>query len=369
LGQINHPVDIVAAFAETLRNELDYYREGRNADRFRENFAGDERIHIPTIYWDYSTKRILVMEELHGIKITDIAAIQAAGISRKKIANNAVSMIVKEILQDGFYHADPHGGNFLVLEGGVIGVIDFGMVGELHNRERQSLMRMYISAISFDAESFVDELFRINAVSPEVDRQRLEQDVAHMLSKYAGLPLKEMHVQEILQDFTVIVSRHQLALSPDFWLLGKTLAMMEGIGLQLYPDFDIFSVSEPIVRKLRLEMLLPKQEWLRYLVRQSMDWEEVARLLPRAARRIVERVDQNQPFEINLIGREKENQEINRSLSWLAASILSASLILGISLLLPSAQTNSILYLPIGLFAIAILFIAISFLISRFRGR
>jgi len=112
-GERNHPVEIIDAFAHTLRNELDYYREGRNADRFRENFTGDERIYIPTIYWEHTTRRVLVMEELHGIKITDIAAIKEAGINRKKVAHNAVSMIVKEILEDGFYHADPHGGNFL----------------------------------------------------------------------------------------------------------------------------------------------------------------------------------------------------------------------------------------------------------------
>lgn len=368
-GERNHPVDIIDSFATTLRNELDYYREGRNADRFRENFNGDERIHIPTIYWDYSTRRVLVMEELHGIKITDIAAIEEAGINRKKVAYNAVAMIVKEVLDDGFYHADPHGGNFLVLQDGTIGAMDFGMVGELTSRDRQSLTRMYINAIAMDAEGIVDELFRMNAVPPDVDRDRLERDMEHLLQKYAGLPLKEFHFQDILQDFTKLVTRYTLTLSPDFWLLGKTLGMMEGIGLQLYPELDIFEISEPIVRKLRIEMLLPKKEWIRYLVRQSMDWEEVARLLPRASRRLVERIDQNQPLDINLIGREKEKKEIVHGLNQLAFSILIASLVLAIALLLPIALSNALIFIPIGICSIGIIAIVIWLAFSTFRNR
>ena len=368
-GEHNHPVEIIDAFAHTLRNELDYFREGRNADRFRENFLGYEHIYIPTIYWEHTTRRVLVMEELHGIKITEIAAIEEAGINRKNVAHNAVSMIVKEVLEDGFYHADPHGGNYFVLQDGTIGVMDFGMVGELSSRDRQSLTRLYINAIAMDAEGIVDELFRMNAVPPNVDRERIERDMEHMLQEYAGLPLKEMHFQNILQDFTKLVTRYNLTLSPDFWLLGKTLGMMEGIGLLLYPELDIFAISEPIVRKLRREMLLPKKEWIRYLVRQSMDWEEVARLLPRATRRLVERIDQNRPLDINLIGREKEKKEIVRGLNQLSFSILIASLVLAIALLLPIAMSNALVFIPIGICVIGILAIFIWLTFSSFRNR
>jgi len=119
------------------------------------------------------------------------------------------------------------------------------MVGELTSRDRQSLTRLYINAIAMDAEGIVDELFRMNAVPPDVDRESLERDMEHMLQKYAGLPLKEMHFQTILQDFTKLVTRYSLTLSPDFWMLGKTLGMMEGIGLLLYPELDILQSLNP----------------------------------------------------------------------------------------------------------------------------
>ncbi len=160
---------------------------------------------------------------------------------------------------------------------------------------------------------------------------------------------------------------HNLTLSPDFWLLGKTLGMMEGIGLLLYPELDIFAISEPIVRKLRREMLLPKKEWIRYLVRQSMDWEEVARLLPRATRRLVERIDQNQPLDVNLIGSEKEKR-ILFVVSTNSLSILIASLVLAIALLLPIAMSNALVFIPLG-FVSWYLAIFVWLAFSSFRNR
>jgi len=144
---------------------------------------------------------------------------------------------------------------------------------------------------------------------------------------------------------------------------------MEGIGLLLYPELDIFAISEPIVRKLRREMLLPKKEWMRYLVRQSMDWEEVARLLPRTTRRLVERIDQNKPLDINLIGREKEKKEVVRGLNQLSFSILIASLVLAIAMLLPIALSNALVFIPIGICVIGILAIFVWLALSSFRNR
>jgi len=368
-GERNHPTDIIRNFAESLRNELDYYREGRNADRFRNNFSGDERLHIPKIYWNYTTKRVLVMEELHGIKITDIDAIEKAGISRKKIAENAAAIIVKEILQDGFYHADPHGGNFLVLEGGVIGVMDFGMVGELHPRDRESLTRMYVNAIAMDSEGIVDELFRMAAIENNTDRNRLEEDIDHMLRKYAGLPLKDMRMQDILQDLTAIVSRYNLTLPADFWMLGKTMGMMEGLGLKLNPDFDIFSISEPIVRKLRLEMLRPKKEWGRYLVHEAMDFEAIARLLPRASRRLIERIDKNQPLEMSIVGSDKAIKTMSAQINRLSLSIGMAGLVIAIALLITASQLKSLILAAIIIIFLVILLLSVGFLFSRLRRR
>jgi len=147
-GKLNNPEEMVEEFAYGLHNELNYRREGRNADRFRSNFEGEEQIYLPKIYWEYTSGRVLVMERIHGIKIDGIAALDAAGYDRKQVAINAAGIIVKEVLQHGFFNADPHAGNYIVMPGGVIGTMDFGLVGELTKRDRKHLSQLYICVIA-----------------------------------------------------------------------------------------------------------------------------------------------------------------------------------------------------------------------------
>jgi len=144
LGKIYDFVSIVDDFAFTLRNELDYCREGRKADRFRENFAGESHLYIPHVYWDFSSRRVLVLERIHGIKIDDIPVLDAAGYNHHRGALQSAHVIIKEVLEDGFFHADPHLGNFVVMPGEVICAMDFGMVGHLRERDRLNLIRLYI---------------------------------------------------------------------------------------------------------------------------------------------------------------------------------------------------------------------------------
>ena len=177
LGRVYRLVEIVEDFSDTLHNELDYLREGRNADRLRENFAEEDCLHIPWVYWEYTTRRVLVLEYIEGIKITNIAALDEVGYDRTKIANNAAQMIIKEVLEDGFFHADPHPGNFIVMENEVIGAMDFGMVGYLSDSDRATLIRLYNVAVRMDAKGVADGLIHIGAAPPDVDRRALSQDI------------------------------------------------------------------------------------------------------------------------------------------------------------------------------------------------
>jgi len=147
LGDIYNLPEIVEEFATTLRAELDFYREGSNADRFRANFADEPYLCIPQVYWDFTTHRVLVLERISGIKIDDLEALDAAGHDRCQIALHIARMVIKEVLEDGFFHADPHPGNFVIMPGEVIGAMDFGMVGHLSHRTRTDLIRLYLSLI------------------------------------------------------------------------------------------------------------------------------------------------------------------------------------------------------------------------------
>jgi ubiquinone biosynthesis protein len=231
---------VVQEFATTLRAEMDYRREGRNADRLRPNFAGWTQVYVPKVYWEYSTPQVLVLERIRGIKIDVIAAMIVAGVDRKAVALYAAQVIVKEVLEDGFFHADPHPGNFVVMPGDVLGVMDFGMVGTLDEVMRLDLARIYIAAVEMSTEDVVNHLLRMGVVDEDVDRRALVRDVGWLLDKYRGMSLKELRASEIVGDVIPVAYKHRLHLPPSLWLLGKTLSMLEGVGLQLDPDFDIF---------------------------------------------------------------------------------------------------------------------------------
>jgi ubiquinone biosynthesis protein len=336
LGQIYDLVEIAEEFAFTLRSEMDYRREGHNAERFRRNFADETALYIPRVYWDYTTQRVLTLERISGIRIDDIAALDAASVDRRQVAKNAARVVIKEVLEDGFFHADPHPGNFFVMDEAMIGAVDFGMVGHLDQRDRESLVRLYIVSVQLDTEGIVEQLIRMGAASYDVDRSGLQRDIGRLLNKYYGLPLKEIRAREVVEEVMPIAFRYHLRLPSRLWLLGKTLAMMEGVGLQLDPDFDIFAVSQPYVRKFLWQTVSP-QTWGRRLLKSGGDWGELLADLPRRATRLVDQLEEGD-LQLTLRIREIEALlvRLDRVGNRLAISVLLAAFIVSLALLMPS---------------------------------
>ena len=335
LGEIYDLVEIAEDFAYTLRAEMDYRREGRNADRFRRNFAAEPALYIPQVYWDYTTGRVLVLERIRGIKIDDVEALDAAGVDRHQVALNIARIVIKEVLVDGFFHADPHPGNFFVMDGEVIGAMDFGMVGHLNQRLRDDLVRLYVVAIGLDSERIVEQLIRMGAAKLRVDRAGLKRDAERLLTKYHGLPLKEIQAREVVEEVMPIAFRHHLHLPSELWLLGKMLAMMEGVGLKLDPEFDIFGVSRPYVRRFLWQMASPRV-WGRKLAKGAGDWGELLALFPRQATRILDQVERGElGFTLSLKETDRVVGKLDRIANRLVVSILLAALIMGMALLIP----------------------------------
>ncbi len=331
LGQLYDLRTIAEDFGYTLRAELDYRREGRNADRLRRNFVGEPHLYIPQIHWDYCTQRVLVMERIAGVKIDDLEELEAAGYDRHQVALHAARIIIKEVLEDGFFHADPHPGNFVVLPGEVIGAMDFGMVGQLSDQDRLDLIRLYIAAVQLDAEAVVNQLVQMRVAHHQVDRRALVRDIDRLLTKYSDLPLVEIRAREVLDEVMPIAFRHHLQLRGDLWLLGKTLAMTEGIGLKLDPDFDILAVSRPYVRRLQLKLLSPGT-WGPPIVKSLADWSALLSKLPEVGPRLLEQAERG---EVQLVVSFKEVQtsisHLDRMVNRLALSVLVAAFIVGLS--------------------------------------
>lgn len=334
LGQVYNLIEIAEDFADTLRNELNYQTEGRNADRLRQNFEQEQYLHIPWVYWEYSTRRVLVMEYIEGIKITNVIALDQAGYDRHRIADHAARMVIKEFLEDGFFHADPHPGNLVVMEDEVIGAMDFGMVGHLSDGDRVNLIRLYNVAVRMDAKGVTDELIHIGAAPPDVSRRALSQDVERLLHRYHGLALKEIRVNELLEEIMPLAFEHHLHLPTNFWQLGKTLAMMEGIGLKLAPDFDVFAFSGPHVARLMLGAALPNRTWIDRIVRRGLAWGDLLEELPHIGLLLMDRLEKRDPLKLSL---DHGNLElIDRMVTRIALSVIVAAMIVGLAVLIPA---------------------------------
>jgi ubiquinone biosynthesis protein len=342
LGRFYDLTEIAEEFAFTLRNELDYNSEGHNADRFRQNFADAEFLYIPKVYWEYTTPRVLVLERIHGIKINNIKALEAEGYDRHQIAMNAAHLIVQEVLVDGFFHADPHPGNLFIMPGHVIGAMDFGMVGHLKESDRRHLIQLYIAAIQQDIDAIIDQFIRMGAAGVDVDQVALGRDIDRLLSHYYGRPLKDMRAADVIERIQPVVFEHRLKLPSAFWLLGKTLMIMEGVGLQLDPDFDIYEVSGPYVRRLIWQLILPGKNWSHQVLRKTTDWGNLFDEFPRTANRLLELIEHGQFFRLSIVELDPLLNRVDRLVTRISLALLVAALIVGLSLLIPLFSSGSV---------------------------
>jgi len=335
------PVGIVQEFSESLRSELDYRGEGRNADRFRANFAKEEFLYVPKVYWEYTTRRVMVQERINGIKINDYAGLAAAGYDRDRTAMNAAKAIIKEVMVDGYFHADPHPGNLLILPGEVIGLIDFGIVGTLDRTDRAYLVRLWASVVNLDAEGVTDQLLRMGIVSPGVDQVGLTRALRRLLRKYYGLPLKEIVASEVLNEVQPVIYEYKLHVPTDYWLLLKTLVVMEGVGKALAPDFDVFAVSAPYVQRFLAQMALP-QSWAPGILRQAGGWVTLMSLFPRQATRVLGQLERGDlELRVHVPEIRQATREFSSATNRVVMAILVGAMVIALALLLPSLHLDS----------------------------
>lgn len=243
-------VDLVWEFSASLRAELDYRREGRNAERFRASFVGNEIVHIPTIYWDYSSARVLTSERLFGVKITDLEGLEAAGLDRKRLARHCVRLILQEVFIDGFFHGDPHPGNFFALPGEVIGAVDFGQVGVLERGDTAQLLLLLRAISRQDLDGTLRALERLGVVSRYEVAPGLRRDLQRFLDGIVDQSLVELSAKDTGAELLAIFQRHQLRLPAPLAMLLKAIIMMEGTGLQLDPQLDVFAIARPYVSQV-----------------------------------------------------------------------------------------------------------------------
>ncbi len=204
-------VGLADEFVQTLRAQLDYLQEARNAARFSANFAGDRWVQIPRVFPDLTTSRVIMLERIRGMKITDLTALDEAGLDRHALADRTALIVAKMIFEDGFFHADPHPGNFFIERPtGRVGIVDFGMVGTVDDRLRGQLARFLNGFLRQDPERLTDALLALGTATGVVDRARLREDLGGLLERYFGHGIGEGSLRSAIGELLEIARRHRL---------------------------------------------------------------------------------------------------------------------------------------------------------------
>ena len=243
-------VGVVDEFSDTLREELDYRNEARNAERMAKNFAEDPSIHIPHIFWEATTSGMITMSRITGIKGTDSEGLDVAGVDRKALANRSAEIILKMIFEDGLFHGDPHPGNFFIEENGRIGLIDYGQVGILDDLTRDRLIDLVLAARSQDSHRVVDAIQDLGMGKNIPDLDALRKDLVRLSFRYYGLSLGDIQVVSMLNEVLDLARRHRLKIPTNLANLIKALLMAEGIGRHLDPEFSLAAVISPYAHKM-----------------------------------------------------------------------------------------------------------------------
>ncbi|MCM3904489.1 MAG: AarF/ABC1/UbiB kinase family protein [Pyrinomonadaceae bacterium] len=326
-------VGIVEQFSETLKAELDYIREGHNAERFAGDFASEAGIHIPRVYWGTTTSRVLTLERIRGTKINDLASLDRQGIDRSALAEFATGVVMRMVCENGFFHADPHPGNFFIEPDGTIGLIDFGMVGVLDERTQEHLADLLIIINHQDADRLVDVFLDLGVTRKHVDRDLLRRDIEHLLSTYWGLPLSELRISAVLSDVFAVMRRHHLHLPSNLAQLLKTVIMIEGLGVHLDPEFHLTSALEPYADRLVMRKYSPTK-LVRNLGLASLDLARLGAEMPQHLRRIVSAAENgNLQIGMRPEGFDPVIRRVERIANRIVLGVLAAAFINGLAVL------------------------------------
>ncbi|HEY8910848.1 MAG TPA: AarF/UbiB family protein [Desulfosporosinus sp.] len=249
--------EVVEEFAKSLRNELDYTIEGRNAEKIAKQFKTDPKIHIPSIYWDYTTRTVLTMEFVEGLKLNQFELLESKGYDRKAIAEQLVQALFHQMLIEGFFHADPHPGNIFLLNGGVISFIDFGMVGRLTLEMKNNFASLIIAMMRQSTESMMKAILRIGIIPDDVNMSLLSNDVDELREKYMDVPMSRISLGVAISDLFVVAFKHHIRIPSDFTMVAKALLILEGIVEKLDPELSIMDMAEPFGLRLLKERYRP----------------------------------------------------------------------------------------------------------------
>jgi len=342
-----NPVGIVREFSRTIKRELNFGIEAGNIERFARNFRSDTTIYVPKVYRHLSTDKVLVMEFVEGIKVSSLDTLAEANLNLELIADRGADLILKQIFEHGFFHADPHPGNILVLPDNVICLLDYGMMGTLTGRNKEYLGDLIAGIVRRNARQMTRSLLRLSQLENAENVESLEADIADFVEQHLYRPLKDIRMGILLTQLVQLLIRHNLKLPPVFYLLDKALITVEGNGRKLSPEFDIIKHMEPFVREF-MSKRLSISKLRRDFYTAALNWEAVLRELPTDTRNIIDKIKRGKlRIEFEHKGLEPMLRTHDRISNRVVYGVVLSSLIIGSSLIVLSGIPPSWHEIPI----------------------
>ncbi|MEH2015429.1 ABC1 kinase family protein [Nostoc sp.] len=346
----NHPKwgrgrDWLGIYEECCRilwEEIDYLNEGRNADTFRRNFRGYDWVNVPRIYWRYATSRVLTLEYLPGIKISQYEALEAAGLDRKAIARQGAQAYLLQLLNSGFFHADPHPGNIAISASGALIFYDFGMMGRIKSNVREGLMQTLFGIAQKDGDRVVQSLIDLGAIAPTDDMGPVRRSVQYMLDHFMDKPFENQSVAAISDDLYEIAYNQPFRFPATFTFVMRAFSTLEGVGKGLDPEFNFMEVAKPYAMQLMTDMNGSEgNSFLNELSRQAAQVSSTAFGLPRRLEDTLEKLERG---DMRLRVRSIETERLLRRQSSIQLSISYALLISGFTLSATILVVNNYLW-------------------------
>jgi ubiquinone biosynthesis protein len=371
------PVSVVNEFSKAIEHELDFVHEGRNTDLFRSNLEEGEQAWFPEVYWSVTRKRVLGLEEIKGVQLSKWKQANLSIDQRESLVRNGALTVLRQVLEVGFFHADPHPGNLFLMEDGRICFIDCGMAGRVDAETVTDLANLIYGVASGDIEKLYPAFLALGQVDEdEVNRRELRRDLQDFLDQFTGVSFEKVDMSAMLRAFTDGLRKHKLQCPAEIVLMIKALTTIEGVAEDLDPAFDLVQFARPHVERL------VKQQYSWRVIKGRMTrnvgkWVTLADRLPGGLNTILERVSSNKfRLALDVVGVESVERTIHHSSRQLAYSMLVAAMIMASSILVLASERDqsSVLLGWIGFVSFLVSFslalmIVIESLWSKFKRR
>lgn len=342
-----NPVGIVDEFFKTLELETNFIIEANNIRRFQENFKNDDSVKIPRVYLEYSSRRVLVLETLKGIPLSQKAALEQEGIDRLTVMRAGIRCYFKQVFKDGLFHGDLHAGNLFILPENRIGLIDFGIVGRLNRRVRDSIANMFVALYGEDYERLAYEYVELAPYNDEINVDEFAKDLQDLLAPFFGLTLKNVDLGRLLMDSTAIAAKHRLVLPSELMLFFKSIVTVEGMAKVIMTDFNLLDhaleFAEEIVKTKYAPERLRDEAML-----FGRDTSALLKGFPRQLKQLVRKVGHpGFAFKLSLVELEELKRSVETSSNLLFLGLVIGSLIIGGSLTMPIDRGPFFLHMPL----------------------